>query len=148
MSKFTAADYLQQRLPDTGIAVTTELEPLSGALQVCEAAGVPLEVVPLTAEYWDRVVSYSIAETRAGRTPNPDVLCNSRCDLLSAHSQPGRQRNYFVLLHGRLLSHAAKAKLDVANCTAPLVEQTSGATADWADQAPVSGARYNVGQYR
>ena len=49
------------------------------AAQVCEEAGVPLEVVPLTDEYWDRVVSHSIAETRAGRTPNPDVWCNSRC---------------------------------------------------------------------
>ena len=52
-------------------------------MQVCEAAGVPLEVVPLTAEYWDRVVSYSLAEARAGRTPNPDVWCNSRCTLFS-----------------------------------------------------------------
>ena len=47
--------------------------------QVCDAAGVPLEVVPLTDEYWDRVVSHSLAEARAGRTPNPDVWCNSRC---------------------------------------------------------------------
>ncbi|KAK9843732.1 hypothetical protein WJX81_003952 [Elliptochloris bilobata] len=48
------------------------------ARQVCEAAGVALEVVPLTQEYWHRVVSHCLAETRAGRTPNPDVLCNSR----------------------------------------------------------------------
>ena len=48
-------------------------------MQVCDAAGVPLEVVPLTEQYWDRVVAHSISEIRAGRTPNPDVLCNSRC---------------------------------------------------------------------
>ena len=48
-------------------------------VQVCDAAGVPLEVVPLTEQYWDRVVAHSISEIRAGRTPNPDVLCNSRC---------------------------------------------------------------------
>lgn len=47
-------------------------------LQVCEDAGVELHTVPLTKEYWDRVVSHSIAEIKAGRTPNPDVLCNSR----------------------------------------------------------------------
>ena len=40
-----------------------------------------LEVVPLTQEYWARVVAHCLAETRAGRTPNPDVLCNSRCAL-------------------------------------------------------------------
>jgi tRNA (5-methylaminomethyl-2-thiouridylate)-methyltransferase len=35
-------------------------------------------VVPLTKEYWERVVAHSLGEIRAGRTPNPDVLCNSR----------------------------------------------------------------------
>lgn len=47
-------------------------------LQVCQDAGVQLNVVPLTEQYWDRVVSHCLAEIRAGRTPNPDVLCNSR----------------------------------------------------------------------
>jgi hypothetical protein len=46
--------------------------------QVCEQAGVELRVVPLTEQYWGRVVSHCLAETRAGRTPNPDMLCNSR----------------------------------------------------------------------
>jgi tRNA-specific 2-thiouridylase len=44
---------------------------------VCKQAGVPLEVVSLQQEYWNRVVSYTIAEIKAGRTPNPDILCNS-----------------------------------------------------------------------
>ena len=48
-------------------------------MQVCKDAGVELHVVPLTDEYWDRVVAHSIAEIKAGRTPNPDILCNSRC---------------------------------------------------------------------
>jgi tRNA-5-taurinomethyluridine 2-sulfurtransferase len=39
---------------------------------------VRLEVVPLTEQYWDQVVCHSIAEIKSGRTPNPDVLCNSR----------------------------------------------------------------------
>lgn len=53
-------------------------EDLSYAQQVCEALGVPLVVVPLTEQYWDRVVSHSVAEIKQGRTPNPDMLCNSR----------------------------------------------------------------------
>ncbi|EFJ52607.1 hypothetical protein VOLCADRAFT_55676, partial [Volvox carteri f. nagariensis] len=53
-------------------------EDLQYARQVCESLGVPLEVVPLTTEYWDRVVSGSVEEIRAGRTPNPDMWCNSR----------------------------------------------------------------------
>ncbi|MBP9751376.1 MAG: tRNA 2-thiouridine(34) synthase MnmA [Candidatus Moranbacteria bacterium] len=45
---------------------------------VCEEAGVPLRIANLQKEYWDEVVSYVIAEAKAGRTPNPDILCNSR----------------------------------------------------------------------
>ncbi len=44
---------------------------------VCAGLGVPLNVVPLQREYYDTVVAYTIAEVRAGRTPNPDVFCNA-----------------------------------------------------------------------
>jgi tRNA (5-methylaminomethyl-2-thiouridylate)-methyltransferase len=53
-------------------------EDLEYCQRVCKALDVPLKTVPLTAEYWDRVVEHSIGEVRAGRTPNPDMLCNSR----------------------------------------------------------------------
>ncbi|KAF5837650.1 tRNA methyl transferase-domain-containing protein [Dunaliella salina] len=53
-------------------------EDLQYAQKVCDALGVELEVVPLTQVYWDSVVSHSVAQIRAGRTPNPDMLCNSR----------------------------------------------------------------------
>lgn len=39
-----------------------------------------LNVVPLTEQYWQRVVSHCLSEIKAGRTPNPDMLCNSRCE--------------------------------------------------------------------
>lgn len=39
---------------------------------------VPLHIIPFTTEYWDRVVSHSLEEIKAGRTPNPDIMCNSR----------------------------------------------------------------------
>ena len=38
--------------------------------------GIPYYAVNFAQEYWDRVFSYFLAEYRAGRTPNPDVLCN------------------------------------------------------------------------
>lgn len=52
-------------------------EDLKFARAVCEKAGVPLEVLPLQTEYWDSVVSYTIDEIKEGRTPNPDMFCNS-----------------------------------------------------------------------
>ena len=53
-------------------------QDLSYARGVCEKLGIPLEVVPLQKEYHERIVSYTVAEVQAGRTPSPDVLCNTR----------------------------------------------------------------------
>ena len=41
-----------------------------------DVIGIPYYSVNFAREYWDRVFSYFLAEYRAGRTPNPDVLCN------------------------------------------------------------------------
>ena len=53
-------------------------EDLSYVEAVCKQADVPLEVISLQKEYWDRVVTYTLSEIKAGRTPNPDILCNQR----------------------------------------------------------------------
>lgn len=53
-------------------------EDLSYAQAVCRDLRVPLEVIPLQEEYYQRVVSYTLAELRAGRTPSPDLFCNQR----------------------------------------------------------------------
>lgn len=53
-------------------------EDLSYARAVCADAGVPIEVVPLQREYFDRVVQYALDELKAGRTPSPDIFCNQR----------------------------------------------------------------------
>lgn len=51
-------------------------EDLDYAQKVCDKLNVPLQVVSLQKEYWDNVVNYTIAEIKAGRTPNPDLMCN------------------------------------------------------------------------
>lgn len=53
-------------------------EDLRFARAVCEQASVPLRIVSLQAEYFERVVQYAIGELRAGRTPSPDIFCNQR----------------------------------------------------------------------
>lgn len=53
-------------------------EDLGYARAVCDAVGVPLEVVPMQQQYYERVVSYTLDELRAGRTPSPDIFCNQR----------------------------------------------------------------------
>mmetsp|Transcript_8719 Transcript_8719/g.15827 ORF Transcript_8719/g.15827 Transcript_8719/m.15827 type:complete len:713 (-) Transcript_8719:38-2176(-) len=47
-------------------------------VDVCEQAGVPLESMSLQKEYKEKIISYTIEEAKMGRTPNPDVMCNSR----------------------------------------------------------------------
>lgn len=51
-------------------------EDLADARQVAETLEIPLHAVNFAGEYWDRVFQYFLEEYRAGRTPNPDVLCN------------------------------------------------------------------------
>jgi tRNA (5-methylaminomethyl-2-thiouridylate)-methyltransferase len=53
-------------------------EDISYARAVCQQLNVPLEIVPLQKEYHDIVVAYTIQQIKAGRTPNPDMICNER----------------------------------------------------------------------
>jgi len=51
-------------------------EDLDYAENTCKQLDVPLKVLPLQKEYQERIVNYVVSEVKAGRTPNPDVLCN------------------------------------------------------------------------
>jgi tRNA-specific 2-thiouridylase len=53
-------------------------EDLSYIEALCKQLNVPLHVVSLQQEYWDKVAYYTISQVKAGKTPNPDVLCNQR----------------------------------------------------------------------
>lgn len=66
---------------------------------MCEQAGVPLEVVPLQKEYWDQVVSYTVREAREGRTPNPDVMCNSRIKFGMFYDHVGKHFRHVATGH-------------------------------------------------
>ncbi|HUW26202.1 MAG TPA: tRNA 2-thiouridine(34) synthase MnmA [Gallionella sp.] len=52
-------------------------EDLLDAVSVADTIGIPIEAVNFAAEYKERVFSYFLREYQAGRTPNPDILCNS-----------------------------------------------------------------------
>lgn len=49
---------------------------LADAQAVCDRLGIELHTINFAAEYWDNVFEHFLAEYRAGRTPNPDILCN------------------------------------------------------------------------
>ncbi|MGD9108561.1 MAG: tRNA 2-thiouridine(34) synthase MnmA [Gammaproteobacteria bacterium] len=49
---------------------------LTDAAGVCGLLGIKLHTMNFADEYWDRVFTYFLEEYKAGRTPNPDILCN------------------------------------------------------------------------
>jgi tRNA-specific 2-thiouridylase len=51
-------------------------EDVADAQAVSDAIGIPLHRRNFASEYWDNVFEEFLAEYRAGRTPNPDILCN------------------------------------------------------------------------
>lgn len=51
-------------------------DDLMYAKLTCKALNIPLHVVDLSKEYRKRIADYMFSEYEAGRTPNPDVLCN------------------------------------------------------------------------
>ena len=55
----------------------TSRTDLVDAASVADVIGIELEAVNFAAEYRERVFAQFLTEYRAGRTPNPDVLCNS-----------------------------------------------------------------------
>ncbi|RQW81803.1 MAG: tRNA 2-thiouridine(34) synthase MnmA [Methylococcus sp.] len=61
---------------DDGTEYCTAREDLADAQRVCDRLGIPLQTVNFAAEYWDHVFEVFLAEYSAGRTPNPDILCN------------------------------------------------------------------------
>ncbi|MGA6105569.1 tRNA 2-thiouridine(34) synthase MnmA, partial [Pseudomonas solani] len=61
---------------DDGTEYCTAKEDLADAQAVCDRIGIKLHTANFAAEYWDNVFEHFLAEYKAGRTPNPDILCN------------------------------------------------------------------------
>ncbi|GLO61231.1 tRNA-specific 2-thiouridylase MnmA [Vibrio sp. MACH09] len=61
---------------DDGEEYCTAAEDLADAQAVCDKLGIYLHTINFAAEYWDNVFEYFLEEYKAGRTPNPDILCN------------------------------------------------------------------------
>ena len=54
----------------------TAAADLADAQAVCDKLGIKLHKINFAAEYWDNVFEHFLSEYKAGRTPNPDILCN------------------------------------------------------------------------
>ena len=63
---------------DDGSQLCTAPADLASARAVAAQLGIKLHLANFAAEYWERVFADFIKGHRAGQTPNPDILCNSR----------------------------------------------------------------------
>lgn len=64
---------------DDSVIISDEcpwIDDSNDALEVAEMLGIPFQVIDFSKEYKERIVDYMFNEYAAGRTPNPDVLCN------------------------------------------------------------------------
>ena len=61
---------------DDGSEYCTAKSDLADAQAVADKLGIKLHTANFASEYWDNVFEHFLAEYKAGRTPNPDILCN------------------------------------------------------------------------
>ena len=86
----------------------TAAADLQDARRVCEQIDIPLHHVNFAKQYRDRVFKYFLDEYRAGRTPNPDVLCNREIKF-------GAFRDYAKRLGGEFLATGHYARTGVSD---------------------------------
>ena len=70
------AGLFMQNWADDGSGDCRAEEDRRDAVAVCGRLGIPIHFRDFSREYWDGVFAHFLAEYAAGRTPNPDVLCN------------------------------------------------------------------------
>lgn len=74
----------------------TATEDRLDAMRVCAALDIPFETLDLEEEYKKGVVEYMLTEYKAGRTPNPDVMCNKEVKFGAFLKYAGTQGADFV----------------------------------------------------
>ncbi len=97
----------------------TAADDLQDARTVCEQLDIPLHHVNFSEQYKDRVFEYFLDEYRAGRTPNPDVLCNREIKF-------GTFRDYAKRLGGELLATGHYARSAVIDGQGALLKGVDG----------------------
>ena len=97
-------------------AYCTSARDYQDARRVCEVIGIPLHRVSFAAEYRQQVFAHFLKEYAAGRTPNPDVLCNREIKFGVCMDYMRRlggawiaTGHYARVVHGSAGSHLLKA---------------------------------------
>lgn len=104
---------------DDGTEYCTARQDLEDAQAVCDKLGIPLATVNFAAEYWDRVFEVFLSEYAAGRTPNPDILCNKEIKFKAF-------LDYAQDLGGELIATGHYARVDAVDGRFRLLKGVDG----------------------
>lgn len=85
---------------------------MADAQAVCDKLQIELHRINFASEYWERVFTYFLDEYRAGRTPNPDILCNKEIKF-KAFLDYAKQRgaDFIATGHYARIEHAEQPLL-------------------------------------
>jgi tRNA (5-methylaminomethyl-2-thiouridylate)-methyltransferase len=98
-------------------------EDLEYAEAVCQQAGVPLKIINLQREYYDRVVQYAVEELKEGRTPSPDIFCNQRIKFGAFFDKVQENYDYVATGHYAVIEHQGDEAL-LRRSPDPVKDQT------------------------
>ena len=104
---------------DDGTEYCTAKEDLADAQSVADQLGIRLRSANFAAEYWDGVFDHFLSEYRAGRTPNPDILCNREIKFRAF-------LDYATQLGADLIATGHYAQTDVTGSTTQLRKGVDG----------------------
>lgn len=111
-SGFDVVGLFMNNWEETEGGACTSADDFADARAVCGRLDIPLYSVNFAKEYYERVFSYFLREYAAGRTPNPDVLCNREIKFAPFKQKAAEiGADYIATGHYCNIDHAAAPKL-------------------------------------
>ncbi len=86
---------------------------LADAQSICDQLNVTLHTVNFSSEYWDNVFQHFLNEYKAGRTPNPDIICNKEIKFRAF-------LDYALDLNAEYIATGHYARCDIAGSSVQL----------------------------
>jgi tRNA (5-methylaminomethyl-2-thiouridylate)-methyltransferase len=108
----------------------------------CEEVGVPLQIVSLQTEYYERIVEHVLTELRAGRTPSPDIFCNRRIKFGAFLERVGSEADVVASGHYARVENTTDGP-QLLRAEDPVKDQTYFLSHMTAEQ--LGGARFPIG---
>ena len=123
----------------------TSEEDIEMATALAHRYHTTLNVVDCHQDYWTRVTAYTMATVKAGRTPNPDVMCNRLIKFGAFHEKCGSEYDFIATGH-YAQTEVINGKKWLTTSPDPVKDQTDflAQITDWQLQK----ALFPIGGYR